>query len=108
MTMRPVLVHLTTTDMSLDWLLRPQLEAFRDAGYDVVAMSAPGPHVAALEASGIRHHPIPSLTRSMAPGRDVKAMWELHRAFRSLRPAIVHTHNPKPGIFGRVAASRRL
>ncbi|MEM8705236.1 MAG: glycosyltransferase family 4 protein [Actinomycetota bacterium] len=101
---RPVLVHLTTTDMSLDWLLRPQLEAFADAGYDVVAMSAPGPHVAALEASGIRHHAIGSLTRSMDPVRDVKAMWELFRAFRSLKPTIVHTHNPKPGVFGRLAA----
>lgn len=101
---RPVLVHLTTTDMSLDWLLRPQLEAFVDAGYDVVGMSAPGPHVDALEASGIRHHPIESLTRSMAPGRDALAMWELYRAFRSLKPTIVHTHNPKPGVFGRLAA----
>ncbi|MEO0494926.1 MAG: glycosyltransferase family 4 protein [Actinomycetota bacterium] len=101
---RPVLVHLTTTDMSLDWLLRPQLEAFAEAGYDVVAMSAPGPHVASLEASGIRHHAIESLTRSMAPGRDARAMVELYRAFRSLRPTIVHTHNPKPGVFGRLAA----
>ena len=97
-------VHLTTTDMSLDWLLRPQLEAFMEAGYDVIGMSAPGPHVDALEASGIRHHPIESLTRSMAPGRDLRALAELYRAFRDLRPAIVHTHNPKPGVFGRLAA----
>ena len=34
----PRLVHLTTTDMSLDWLLRPQLEAFADAGYEVIGM----------------------------------------------------------------------
>lgn len=27
---RPVLIHLTTTDMSLDWLLGPQLSAFAD------------------------------------------------------------------------------
>lgn len=100
----PRLVHLTTTDMSLDWLLRPQLEAFQEAGFDVIAMSAPGPHVTALEASGIRHVAIESLTRSMAPGRDLRALAELWRAFRDLRPAIVHTHNPKPGIFGRLAA----
>ncbi len=101
---RPTLVHLTTTDMSLDWLLRPQREAFRDAGYDVVGMSAPGPQVEALEASGIRHHAIRSLTRSMAVGHDLRALAELHRAFRQLRPTIVHTHNPKPGVLGRIAA----
>ena len=54
MSTRPVVVHLTTTDISLELLLGPQLRAFRDAGYDVIAMSAPGPFVAALEADGIR------------------------------------------------------
>ncbi|MEM9202857.1 MAG: glycosyltransferase family 4 protein [Actinomycetota bacterium] len=102
--MTRTLVHLTTTDMSLDWLLRPQLEAFQDAGYDVIAMSAPGPHVDALEASGLRHYPIRSLTRSMSPRRDLAAMTELYRAFKVLDPTIVHTHNPKPGVFGRLAA----
>lgn len=100
----PRVVHLTTTDMSLDWLLRPQLEAFADAGFEVIAMSAPGPHVGALEASGIRHVAIPSLTRSMAPTRDLRALLELRREFCRLQPDIVHTHNPKPGILGRPAA----
>lgn len=100
---RPRLVHLTTTDMSLDWLLRPQLEAFLDAGYEVIGMSAPGPHVAALEASGIRHVAVPSLTRAMSPLNDLRGLRELHREFRRLRPDVVHTHNPKPGVLGRLA-----
>ena len=62
------LVHLTTTDMSLDWLLGPQLRAFRDAGYDVIGLSAPGPHVERLEADGITHVAMEHATRSMAPG----------------------------------------
>lgn len=97
-------VHVTTTDMSLDWLLRPQLEAFVQAGYDVVGVSAPGPHVAALEASGIRHEAVPSLTRAMSPAQDLRALNDLRRVFRRLRPDIVHTHNPKPGVLGRLAA----
>lgn len=101
---RPRLVHVTTTDMSLDWLLRPQLEAFLDEGYEVIGLSAPGPHVDALEASGIRHVAIDSLTRSMAPIRDLRAIADLYQAFRRLEPTIVHTHNPKPGVFGRIAA----
>lgn len=96
-------VHLTTTDMSLDWLLRPQLEAFAEAGYDVIGMSAPGPHVERLVASGIRHVAVPAFTRSTNPLQDVKAFGQVVRLLRTLRPDIVHTHNPKPGILGRIA-----
>ena len=39
---RPRVVHITTTDMSLDWLLGPQLRAFDAAGYEVIGMSATG------------------------------------------------------------------
>ena len=35
---RPRVVHLTTTDMSLDWLLKPQLLAFTEAGYEVIGL----------------------------------------------------------------------
>ena len=100
---RPVLVHLTTTDMSLDWLLGPQLTAFADAGYDVIGMSAPGPHVERLEATGVRHVALDALTRSTKPTQDVAAFAQISRALRELRPDILHTHNPKPGILGRIA-----
>jgi glycosyltransferase involved in cell wall biosynthesis len=97
-------VHVTTTDISLALLLGPQLRAFAAAGYDVVGVSAPGPFVPQIEAAGIRHVDLPSATRSMAPARDVLALKELVGIFRSLRPDIVHTHNPKPGVYGRLAA----
>jgi glycosyltransferase involved in cell wall biosynthesis len=101
---RPRLVHMTTTDMSLDWLLGPQLLAFKAAGYEVIGMSAPGPHVANLNAMGIEHVVMANFTRSNDPASDVKAFFDLVRELRRLRPDIVHTHNPKPGILGRVAA----
>ncbi len=90
--------------MSLALLLGPQLTAFRRAGFDVIGVSAPGPYVPELETAGIRHVPLRHATRSMAPGHDLAALAELVRLFRRLRPAIVHTHNPKPGLYGRVAA----
>jgi glycosyltransferase involved in cell wall biosynthesis len=101
---RPVLVHLATTDITFALLLQPQLHAFADAGYDVIAMSAPGPYVDELEHDGIRHVPVTHFTRRMALHHDALALVELHRAFRQLRPDIVHTHNPKPGVLGRLAA----
>jgi glycosyltransferase involved in cell wall biosynthesis len=98
------LVHVTTTDISLTLLLGPQLRAFADAGYEVIGMSAPGPDVEKLAELGVDHIPLRHFTRSMAPHRDAAAVLEVARAFRRVRPAIVHTHNPKPGWFGRPAA----
>jgi glycosyltransferase involved in cell wall biosynthesis len=100
----PVVVHVTTTDISLELLLGPQLRAFRDSGYDVIAMSAPGTYVAGLESDGIRHVALEHASRSVAFGSDVRAGRELYAHFRAIRPDIVHTHNPKPGVYGRLAA----
>lgn len=104
MTDTPVVVHLTTTDITLELLLGPQLRAFRDAGYEVIAMSAPGPYVDALEADGIRHVALEHASRSFGFGDDLRAGREVYQHFRSLRPDIAHTHNPKPGVYGRLAA----
>jgi glycosyltransferase involved in cell wall biosynthesis len=101
---RPKLIHVTTADMSLDWLLGSQLEAFADAGFEVMGASAPGSHVEAIEARGIRHLALEHATRAMAPGEDLLALRELHGLFRREQPTIVHTHNPKPGLYGRLAA----
>jgi glycosyltransferase involved in cell wall biosynthesis len=98
------LVHVTTVDMSLVLLLGPQLRAFAEAGMDVIGVSAPGPYVPELESWGIRHEPLHHATRSVAVGQDLMAFAELWRLFRRLAPDIVHTHNPKPGLYGRLAA----
>lgn len=94
--------HLTTVDMSLRYLLLPQLRALLDAGAEVVGISAPGPWVEELEALGIRHRALPSSTRSVAPLADLRAARELWRVLREERPDVLHTHNPKPGVYGRI------
>lgn len=101
---RARIVHVTTTDITPALILGPQLRAFADAGYEVISASAPGPYVEEITGWGIRHEPLAHATRSMAPGEDVRALFELRALFRRLRPDLVHTHNPKPGIYGRFAA----
>ena len=100
----PRLVHVTTTDMSLALLLGPQLQAFAEAGFEVFGASAAGPYVGQLSRWGITHVPLRHATRALAPHQDLQALGELRSLFRSLRPHIVHSHNPKPGIYGRLAA----
>jgi glycosyltransferase involved in cell wall biosynthesis len=82
--------------------LLAQLEAVRDAGGDAVGISAPGPDVAFLESRGIRHRPLTASTRSMNPLADLRAARQLWRILREERPDVLHTHNPKPGLYGRV------
>jgi len=97
------IAHVTTVDLSLRYLLLNQLASIRDAGYEVVGISAPGPDVDVVEAEGIRHIAIP-MTRQFTPCADVLSLWRLYRAIRRERFAIVHTHTPKPGLLGQVAA----
>lgn len=97
-------LHITTVASSLRYLLLPQLLSQRDAGYDVVTVSAPGPDVAVLEAHGIRHRPLDGSTRGFDLGADLRALRSFVSILREERPDIVHTHNPKPGVYGRVAA----
>jgi glycosyltransferase involved in cell wall biosynthesis len=100
----PTVVHVATVDVSLEKLLGPQLEAIAAAGYRVVGVSAPGPYLEALSRRGIEHVPLAHATRAMAPLEDVRAVAELVTLLRRIRPSIVHTHTPKPSIYGRVAA----
>ena len=102
---RPVRVaHLTTTDLTLRYLLLGQLRRLRAEGYEVTGISAPGPHTAAIEAEGVRHLAWRNATRSWNLRADLLAFAELWRLLRRERFDLVHTHNPKPGVIGRVAA----
>ncbi|GAA2826322.1 glycosyltransferase family 4 protein [Kitasatospora paracochleata] len=100
---RPLRVaHLTTVDMSLHLLLATELKVDLEAGFETYGISAPGPYVDRLQAIGVRHEPLPSLTRSWHPRADLAAGRELLAALRRIRPDVLHTHNPKTGVLGRV------
>ena len=94
--------HLTTVDVSLRYLLLLQLTAVRAGNGEPIGISSPGPFVAELEAAGVRHIPLVSSTRSMNVIADIKSAFELWRVLRRERPDILHTHNPKPGVYGRI------
>lgn len=97
------IAHLTTVDMSLALLLGTELEVAVKAGHQVFGISAPGPYVERVVALGVTHAPVPTLTRSWAPGRDLAAFRELLRTIRALDLDVLHTHNPKTGVMGRIA-----
>ena len=89
--------------MSLALLLATELEADVAAGHEVFGISAVGPYVPRIEARGVTHMPVANLTRSWAPRRDLAAFRLLLRTIRALDLDVLHTHNPKTGVMGRIA-----
>ena len=89
--------------MSLALLLATELEADVATGHEVFGISATGPYVGRVEALGVTHVPVAGLTRSWAPSRDLAAFRLLLRTIRALDLDVLHTHNPKTGVMGRIA-----
>ena len=100
---RPLVIHVATADMGLRFLLLNQMRAIQAAGYRVMGISSDGPYRAEVEAAGVPVLPI-TMHRAISPGGDLVALARLVQLFRRLRPTIVHTHNPKPGLLGQLAA----
>ena len=94
--------HLTTVDMSLELLLGAQLDGVVRAGGEVTGLSSPGPFVEAIRRRGARHVALATSTRGWDPIADLRAARDVLRALRRDRPTILHTHNPKPGLYGRI------
>ena len=64
MSPRPLkIAHIATVDLTLRFLLFGQLRRLADAGFDVTAISAPGPWVGDLREAGIRHIAWPAASR---------------------------------------------
>lgn len=94
--------HLTTVDLSLRFLLWPQLLEVEHLGGVSIGISSPGPWVDEIVNAGVVHVPLTSSTRGFSLTSDLRASWELWRALRRIEIDVLHTHNPKPGIYGRI------
>ena len=97
------LIRMTTVPISLDKLLDGQM-SFMKKHYDVIAVSS---DIKQLEQIGIKdgvgtYHV--EMTRQITPLKDLQALWKLYRFFRKEKPEFVHSHTPKAGTEGMIAA----
>jgi len=100
---KPKLIRITTVPSSLKILLKGQ-HSFMSKHYEVVGVSSKGDELNEVaEAEGIRVVPI-GMTRTISPIKDIRSVWQLYKLFRKEKPLIVHTHTPKAGIAGMMAA----
>ncbi len=95
--------HVSTVASSLHGLLLNQMSSLTEAGYEVCGVSKDGPEVSALAAAGIAHLAVP-MSRNLSPFQDLFSLWKLWRVMRRERFTIVHTHTPKAGLLGQLAA----
>ena len=73
-------------------------------GFDVLMISAEGKELpAVIENEKCRHIIVP-MTRKITPFRDLACFFKLISIFRKEKPDIVHTHTPKAGLLGMLAA----
>jgi len=97
------LIHVTTVPFTLQFL-RGQVGYMKDRGFEVHAISSPGPLLDSFaRREEVPVHAVP-MERRITPIADVRSLLALYRLMRTLRPEIVHAHTPKAGLLGMLAA----
>ncbi len=90
--------------MALKYLLPGQMHFMQQNGFEVIMISADGKErEEVIENEGCRHVIVP-MTRQITPLQDLKCLMNLIRIFKKEKPDIVHTHTPKAGLLGMLAA----
>lgn len=90
--------------LSLKVLLKGQLRFMASNGFDVKGVSSEGEELKEVhENEGIAVEAI-TMSRKITPFQDLKSLWEMWNFLRKEKPQIVHTHTPKAGIIGMLAA----
>ena len=97
------LIRITTVPSSLRSLLKGQ-HRFMSKYFEVIGVSGDGDALAEVRQNeGIRTHAV-EMTRTITPLKDLKALLKLYKFFKKEKPFIVHTHTPKAGTVGMIAA----
>lgn len=99
----PTLIHITTVPMSLKFF-QGHIGYLKERGFDVQAITSPGESANEFAIQQrIAVHTVP-MEREPAPYKDCVALLRLWWALRRLGPQVVHSHTPKAGLLGTLAA----
>lgn len=101
---KPIRVLKVCAIDSTAWvLLRTQMEAMQDRGWEVSVACSDGPYLERLRERGISSHPIP-IARSTNIKAHAQSIWQLFTLIRKHKFDVVHVHTPVASLVGRLAA----
>ncbi len=95
--------QVATSDIAIRFLLLNQIKNLQQSGYNVSTVCSYGKWIREIKENGISVKTI-SMTRRINPFLDMITLLKLIFYFRKKKFDIVHTHNPKPGLLGQLAA----
>ena len=97
------LVHITTVPESLGFVAG-QVDFLRGQGWDVGVVSSPGRLLDDFaKKHGVDAYAV-KMNRAITPGEDADAVMRVTDFLLDYNPDIVHSHTPKGGLVGMVAA----
>lgn len=98
------IIRTSTIPTSLNVFCRGLFQELKEDGYDLVAVSSPGPALDELEKrENVRAYRVP-MQRHISPLKDLKSLWQLIRVFHKEKPEMVHSITPKAGLLSMIAA----
>lgn len=100
MTLR--VLHAYTAPQFLPYI-EPLLNALCERGDELHVLTAAGIENERLLRRGIHVHEV-SMSRKVAPARDLVSFVKILRVIAAVQPAIVHAHNPKAGLLSMLAS----
>lgn len=102
--MGKTLIRITTVPMAFKVLLAGQPKFMSQNGFNVIMISADGKEAEDIKKEEGCPHIIIPMTRSITPLQDIISFFKLRKVIKKYRPDIVHTHTPKAGLLGMLAA----
>ena len=72
--------------------------------FDVIGVSSPGKELDEVKNDEEIDVMAIDMSRKITPIKDIKSLWSTYQFLRKEKPQIVHTHTPKAGIVGMLAA----
>ena len=97
------LVRITTIPISIEKLLENQPRFFSEY-FNITLVSSDEERLAKVASDqGVQYFPL-EITRKITPLQDLRCLVRLVRFLRQEKPHFVHSHTPKAGIIGMLAA----
>lgn len=96
------IIRAVTVSQSLSFC-RELMIKMRELGYEMVAVTSPGPELDELRDNDGFHCVAVPMERHISLARDLKSLFQMICVFREERPQVVHSMTPKAGLICMMA-----